>query len=51
MRLKPTPVALALLCALPLKDKAYHERLAEGVSGEEIQAVGRSLQVTWQGAF
>lgn len=32
-------------------DKAYHEHLAEGVSGQEIQAVGRSLQLTWQGKF
>lgn len=34
-----------------LTDKGYHEHLAEGVSGHEIQAPGRSLQVTWQGAF
>ena len=32
-------------------DKAYHEHLAEGVSGQEIQAPGRSVQVTWQGKF
>jgi hemoglobin/transferrin/lactoferrin receptor protein len=32
-------------------DKAYHEHLAEGVSGQEIQAAGRSVQVTWQGKF
>ena len=32
-------------------DKAYHEHLAEGVSGQEIQATGRSVQVTWQGSF
>lgn len=32
-------------------DKAYHEHLAEGVSGQEIQATGRSLQVSWQGSF
>ena len=34
-----------------LGDKAYHEHLAEGVSRQEIQAPGRSLQVTWQGTF
>jgi len=34
-----------------LADKAYHEHLSEGVSGAEIQAPGRSLQVTWQGRF
>ncbi len=34
-----------------LTDKAYHEHLAEGVSGQEIQAPGRSLMVSWQGAF
>lgn len=34
-----------------LADKAYHEHLSEGVSGAEIQAPGRSLQVTWQGQF
>lgn len=34
-----------------LADKAYHEHLAEGISGHEIQAPGRSLQLTWQGAF
>jgi hemoglobin/transferrin/lactoferrin receptor protein len=32
-------------------DKAYHEHLAEGVSGQEIRAPGRSVQVTWQGKF
>ena len=32
-------------------DKAYHEHLAEGVSGQEIQAPGRSLQVVWRGQF
>ena len=32
-------------------DKAYHEHLAEGVSGQEIQATGRSVQVSWQGSF
>lgn len=34
-----------------LADKAYHEHLTEGVSGQEIQAAGRSLQMTWRGAF
>lgn len=32
-------------------DKAYHEHLTDGVSGQEIQAPGRSLLVTWQGSF
>jgi hemoglobin/transferrin/lactoferrin receptor protein len=34
-----------------LADKAYHEHLAEGVSGQEIRAPGRSLLVGWQGKF
>ena len=34
-----------------LADKAYHEHLAEGVSGQEIRAPGRSLALTWQGKF
>jgi hemoglobin/transferrin/lactoferrin receptor protein len=32
-------------------DKAYHEHLAEGLSGQEIPAPGRSLLVTWEGRF
>lgn len=32
-------------------DKAYHEHLSEGVSGQEIHAPGRSLLVAWQGRF
>mgnify|MGYP001297393196 CR=1 FL=1 len=34
-----------------LADKAYHEHLTEGVSGNEIEAPGRSLQLVWQGRF
>jgi hemoglobin/transferrin/lactoferrin receptor protein len=34
-----------------LADKAYHEHLAEGLSGREIQAPGRSLTVSWKGEF
>jgi hemoglobin/transferrin/lactoferrin receptor protein len=34
-----------------LADKAYHEHLAEGLSGREIQAPGRSLAVSWKGEF
>lgn len=34
-----------------LADKAYHEHLAEGVSGQEIRAPGRSLQAIWRGSF
>ncbi len=34
-----------------LADKAYHEHLTEGVSGNEIEAPGRSLQLVWQGKF
>lgn len=34
-----------------LTDKGYHEHLTEGVSGQEIQAPGRSLQVLWRGNF
>lgn len=32
-------------------DRRYHEHLAEGVSGEEIKAPGRSLVLAWQGEF
>ncbi|MBP8285515.1 MAG: TonB-dependent receptor [Rhodoferax sp.] len=34
-----------------LADKAYHEHLTEGVSGQEIEASGRSLQIAWNGSF
>lgn len=34
-----------------LADKAYHEHLAEGVSGSEIEAVGRNFQMSWKGSF
>lgn len=34
-----------------LANKAYHEHLAEGVSGQEIPAQGRSLMLGWQGKF
>jgi hemoglobin/transferrin/lactoferrin receptor protein len=34
-----------------LADKAYHEHLAEGISGQEIEAPGRSLQLVWRGKF
>jgi hemoglobin/transferrin/lactoferrin receptor protein len=32
-------------------DRAYHEHLTEGLSGQEIQAPGRSLLASWQGSF
>lgn len=34
-----------------LADKAYHEHLTEGVSGQEVQAPGRSLDVVYNGKF
>ncbi|MDP2869328.1 TonB-dependent receptor [Methyloversatilis sp.] len=34
-----------------LADKTYHEHLADGLSGQELRAVGRSLQVSWRGSF
>jgi len=34
-----------------LFDREYHEHLTEGVSGQEIKAPGRSLQLAWQGKF
>lgn len=34
-----------------IADKLYHEHLAEGLSGQEIAAPGRSVFVTWQGRF
>lgn len=32
-------------------DKRYHEHLAEGLSGHEIKAPGRSVMLSWQGQF
>ncbi|MEN9455470.1 MAG: hypothetical protein RL210_989 [Pseudomonadota bacterium] len=34
-----------------LADKDYHEHLTEGLSGQEISAPGRSLQLSWGGKF
>ena len=34
-----------------LADKTYHEHLTEGVSGYEIKAPGRSVQLAWRGSF
>jgi hemoglobin/transferrin/lactoferrin receptor protein len=34
-----------------LADRAYHEHLAEGVSGAEPLAPGRSLQLSWLARF
>ncbi len=34
-----------------LADKAYHEHLTVGISGQEIKAPGRSFQLTWRGSF
>ena len=34
-----------------LGDKRYHEHLAEGLPGMEVQAPGRSLHLTWEGRF
>lgn len=34
-----------------LLDKGYHEHLADGVSGQEIQAAGRGLSLTLKGRF
>lgn len=36
---------------LNLGNKTYHEHLTEGLSGQEIKAPGRSLQVVWNGSF
>ena len=32
-------------------NKAYHEHLTEGLSGQEIQTPGRSLYLQWKGSF
>jgi hemoglobin/transferrin/lactoferrin receptor protein len=32
-------------------NKTYHEHLTEGISGSEIKAPGRSLQLVWRGSF
>jgi hemoglobin/transferrin/lactoferrin receptor protein len=34
-----------------IADKTYHEHLADGLSGQELRAAGRSLQVSWRGSF
>lgn len=34
-----------------LADKGYHEHLTEGLSGQEAQAAGRSVHLSWQGSF
>ncbi|MDO4231847.1 MAG: TonB-dependent receptor [Lautropia sp.] len=34
-----------------LSDKRYHEHLAQGISGNELLAAGRSVQLSWQGSF
>ena len=34
-----------------LADKSYHEHLAVGVPGRELDAPGRTLQLVWQGSF
>jgi hemoglobin/transferrin/lactoferrin receptor protein len=34
-----------------LFDRAYHEHLTEGVSGQELQMPGRSLVLSWKGDF
>lgn len=34
-----------------LADKTYHEHLTEGLSGAEIKAPGRSVQLAWRGSF
>lgn len=34
-----------------LADKRYHEHLTEGLSGSEINAPGRSVQISWRGSF
>lgn len=39
------------LVARNLADKAYHEHLADGEPGEEIEAPGRSLMIVWRGHF
>jgi hemoglobin/transferrin/lactoferrin receptor protein len=39
------------IAVMNLADKAYHEHLTEGISGDEIKAPGRSLAVTYQGSF
>ena len=34
-----------------LADKTYHEHQTEGLSGWEIKAPGRSVQLAWRGSF
>lgn len=34
-----------------LTDRRYHEHLAQGISGNELLATGRSVQLSWQGSF
>jgi hemoglobin/transferrin/lactoferrin receptor protein len=46
-----TPAQTLRLALRNLADKGYHEHLADGLSGQEIQAPGRSLVLSWQGRF
>ena len=34
-----------------IADKTYHEHLSEGLSGSEIKAPGRNVQIAWRGSF
>ena len=34
-----------------IADKTYHEHLSEGLSGNEIKAPGRNVQIAWRGSF
>jgi hemoglobin/transferrin/lactoferrin receptor protein len=48
---QPAPAHTLRLALRNLANEAYHEHLADGVSGQEIKAPGRSWVLSWQGRF
>ena len=47
MRFEPPIPVLRIFSA----DKAYHEHLADGISGNELKAPGRGITVALSGSF
>ncbi|WP_430461137.1 TonB-dependent receptor [Thalassolituus sp. LLYu03] len=48
---KPARDHKVRLAVSNLTNRTYHEHLAEGLSGAELNAPGRSVALNWQGAF
>ena len=47
----PHPEHQVRLRGSNLTNRGYHEHQTEGLSGQEIQAPGRNLELSWQGKF